>query len=237
MNNRRKFLINFSSGAAGLLLAGAAVAATDAVAKEKPKHSGAKTLSTDALQGSGEIPEVTVETSDGRSLRLYKDLVQDKVVLIHYMSINNEAAFPVVGQVLGIAKLLGSKLGTDVHIISITSDPQHDTPARLRVFAKHMGVPKHGWNFVRMSGESSMIVASRMHGHAHHPMPKAAIDVIQYGNEAAGLWGAFPARIEPEDALLRLSSVLPGTSVSGTLRRAGPRPLGAPGMTFNNRIA
>lgn len=237
MNNRRKFLINFSSGAAGLMLAGAAVAGSDVVAKEKPKFAGQKSLSTDLLQGSGEFPEVTVETSDGRTVKFYQDLVQDKVVLIHYMSINNEGAFPIVGKVLEIAKRFGAKMGTDVSIISITSDPQHDTPARLRVFAKHMGVPKKGWSFVRMSGESSTLVASRMHGHAHHPMPKAAIDLIQYGNEAVGLWGGFPANIEPEDAVLRVSSVLPGAPVSGPLRRAGPRRLGAPGMNFNNRMA
>jgi cytochrome oxidase Cu insertion factor (SCO1/SenC/PrrC family) len=238
MNNRRKFLVNFSSGAAGLLLAGAAAAATtDVVAKEKPKYADQKSLGTDMLQGSGEFPEVTVETSEGKTLKLYKDLVQDKVVLIHYMSIRNEAAFPVVAKVLEIAKRFGSKLGQDVHIISITSDPQYDTTARLRVFAKHMGVPRKGWDFVRMSGESSTLVASRMHGHAHHPMPKALVDLIQYGNETVGLWGGFPANIEPDDAVLRVTSVFPGKPVSGPLRRGGPRPLGAPGMSFNNRVA
>ena len=237
MNNRRKFLVNFSSGAAGLMLAGAAMAGSDVVANQKPKFAGQKSLSTDLLQGSGEFPEVTVETSDGKTVKFYQDLVQNKVVLIHYMSIRNEAAFPIVAKVLEIAKRFGSKVGTDVSIISITSDPQHDTPARLRVFAKHMGVPKKGWSFVRMSGESSTLVASRMHGHAHHPMPKAAIDLIQYGNESVGLWGGFPANIESEDAVLRVTSVLPGEPVSGPLRRAGPRPLGAPGMSFNNRIA
>ena len=237
MNNRRKFLINFSSGAAGMMLAGAAIAGTDVVAKEKAKYTGQTSLSTDMLHGNGDFPEVTVETMNGETLHFYKDLVQNKVVLIHYMSIRNEAAFPIVGKVLQIAKQFGSKLGSDVHIISISSDPKYDTPARLRVFAKHMGIPKKGWSFVRMSGESSTLVASRMHGHAHMPMPMAAIDLIQYGNETVGLWGGFPANIEADDAVLRVTSVFPGKPVSGPLRRAGPRPLGTPGMNFNNRVA
>ena len=238
MNNRRKFLINFSSGAAGLLLAGAATAATtDVVGKEKPHHAGQKTLSNDMLKGNGDFPEVTVETSEGKTVRLYQDLVQGKVVMLHYMSIRNEASFPVVAKVLEIAKRFGSKLGQDVHIISISSDPAYDTAARLRVFAKHMGIPRTGWDFVRMSGESSMIVASRMHGHAHHPVPTAIVDLVQYGNETVGLWGGFPANIDPEDAVMRVSSVFPGETPVGPVRRAGPRPLGAPGMNFNNRVA
>lgn len=238
MNNRRKFLINFSSGAAGLLLAGAATAATtDVVGKEKPKYADQKILSTDMLKGNGEFPEVTVETSEGKTLRLYQDLVQGKVVMLHYMSIKNEASFPVVANVLAIAKRFGDKLGKDVHIISISSDPQYDTAARLRVFAKHMGIPKQGWDFVRMSGESSTLLASRMHGHAHHPVPNAIVDLIQYGNEPVGLWGGFPAGIDPDDAVLRVSSVFPGVASVGPVRRAGPRPLGAPGMNFNNRVA
>ncbi len=237
MNNRRRFLLNFSSGAAGMMLAGAAVAGSDVIAKEKHQHVGQESMSTDVLQGSGEFPEVTVETSNGETLKFYKDLVQNKVVMLHYMSIRNEPAFPIVANVLEVAKRFGSKLGTDVHIVSITSDPAYDTPARLRVFAKHMGIPKKGWTFARMSGESSVLVASRMHGHAHHPMPKAAIDLIQYGNEAVGLWGGFPSGINPDDALMRVSSVLPGEAISGPPRRAGPRPLGSPGMSFNNRVA
>lgn len=237
MNNRRRFLLNFSSGAAGMMLAGAAVAGSDVIAKQKHQHVGKTSMSTDVLHGSGEFPEVTVETSDGETLNFYKDLVQDKVVMIHYMSIRNEAAFPIVARVLEVAKRFGSKLGTAVHVVSISSDPAYDTPARLRVFAKHMGIPKQGWTFVRMSGESSTLVASRMHGHAHQPMPKAAIDLVQYGNETVGLWGGFPSDVGPDDAFLRVSSVLPGEPVSGPLRRAGPRTLGSPGLSFNNRIA
>lgn len=218
------------------MLVGAAVAGKDVIAHEMPMHAG-KPMDIDMLHGNGEFPEVTVETSDGKTLKFYQDLVQNKVVLIHYMSINNEAAFPIVGSVLAIAKRLGSKVGKDVHIISITSDPQHDTPARLRVFAKHMGIPKQGWSLVRMSGESSTVVASRFHGHAHMPMPKAAIDLIQYGNETVGLWGGFPSTISTEDAVMRVSSVFPGEDVVGPLRRAGPRALDGPGTGFNNRVA
>ena len=238
MNERRKFLTSLSQGAVGLLAGTAAgVAVAAAAGKKSPLSDKALNANRGKLFGPGRIPEVKVETSEGKSLWLYADLIKGKIVLINYMAINNEQALPMTAKVLEIAKRLGPKLGKDVHIISITSDPAHDTPARLRSFAKRMGVPAQGWQFVRMSDESSMLVAARLHRHAMAPDPRSRIGVINYGNEPVGLWGLFPMDVSPDDAMLRIASVLPGKPLSGAPRRAGPRKLSEAGMTFNHRIA
>lgn len=210
--------------------AGAAVAG--AVGK-KPARDAARAK----LHGPGQLPEVSVETSEGKRLKLYADLIKGKVVLINYMAINNEQALPITAKLLEITRKLGPKVGSEVQVISITSDPEHDTPARLRDFAKRMDVPEHGWHFVRMSNESSMLVAARLHRHAMAPDPRSRIGVISYGNEPVGLWGLFPMNISADDATLRIASVLPGKPLDGAPRRAGPRKLSEAGAPFNHRIA
>ncbi len=238
MNDRRKFLVNVSSGAAGLLATGFAAGAVAAAAKGKSMHRRAiQYLSPDELLGPSQFPEVTVESSDGKTVKLYADLIKGKVVLINYMAINNEKAFPITTELLEIARRLGPKLGAEVHMISITSDPEHDTPARLRAFAKRMGVPKQGWHFVRMSGKNSAIVSARLYRHPMPPDPHTRLGVINYGNETVGLWGLFPMGISPEDAAMRIASVMSGKPISGPMRRAGPRKLDEIGQAFNNRIA
>lgn len=240
MGNRRKFLADLSIGAAGLLAAGtaASVVAKTASTKACDMHpKGREILSNDKLLGSGQLPEAMVELSDGRKVKLYADLIKGKVVVINHMAIDNEASFPVVANLLEVTRHLKLKLGTDVHIISITSDPVRDTPARLRAFAKRMGIPKQGWNFVRMSGADNTIVSARLYRHAMPPNPRASIGVVSYGNEAVGLWALFPVGISPQDAAIRIASVVTGQAVSGPLRKAGPRKLGEAGMTFNHRIA
>ena len=240
MGNRRKFLTDLSMGAAGLLAAGTAAGAVAKAAGGKacdmhPKE--VELLSNDKLLGRGQLPEAMVETSDGRTVRLYADLIKGKVVIINHMAIDNETSLPVVANLLEITRHLKLKLGTDMHIISITSDPVRDTPARLRAFAKRMGVPKQGWHFVRMSGADNAIVSARLYRHPMPPNPRARIGVINYGNETVGLWGLFPVGISPEDAALRIASVVTGHPVSGPLRKAGPRKLDEAGMAFNHRIA
>lgn len=235
MNERRKFLEQVTKGAAGLAVASIAGGALAAAEKsvEIGKQGAARVVK---LHGPGQIPEVEVQTSDGKFVKLYADLIKGKVVLINYMAIENEKELPITAALLRIAQRLGPKLGSDVHIISITSDPGHDTPARLRAFAKRMGVHERGWHFVRMSNESSMIVTARLHRHAMGPMPHSHIGPISYGNEPVGLWGLFPMHIDPDDAMLRISAILSSAPHAGTLRRAGPRKLGSEGASFNNRI-
>lgn len=235
MNERRRFLGLLSRGTMGLV---ATVTSIGAIAGAVAKKSARLRRVSPKLFGPGQIPEVVVEGSDQKSLRFYNDLIKGKVVLVNYMSIDNEAALPITAKLLEIAKGLGSKLGTEIHIVSITSDPLHDTPARLRAFVARMGIPAHGWHFVRMtSKQDSMIVSARLHRHPMLPDPHARVAAIHYGNEPVGVWGVFPASISPDDALMRIATILPGQPHAGPARRAGPRKLDAAGMPFNHRVA
>lgn len=238
MNNRRKFLANISTVAAGFLTAGFASGALAKALKPMRKHKVHEyTANSGELYGPGKIPEAMSEASDGKPVRFYADLVKGKIVLINYMSIASEKELPVTAKLLEIAKRLGPKLGTQVHIVSITSDPAQDTAVRLQEFTKRMGVPAKGWTFIRMSDRNNRIVTARLHRHPMTPMPQPRMAVISYGNEPVGLWGLFPYGISIDDAMLRIASILPAKPPTGAPRRAGPRPLGSPGMPFNSRIA
>lgn len=232
MNERRKFLVKFSGAAAGLLAAGAATAK-----KDRPTVNNKKLLTPERLHGRSQFPEAQVETFHGKSMRMYADLVKGKAVVINYMAINNEEAFPITQKLVDIASRLGPKLGSELHFISITSDPAKDTPERLREFAKRMGVPAKGWEFVRMAYEDSLVVSARLYRHDRTPDPHTTLDTVHYGNDAVGMWGQFPSTISTDDAVMRISSILLGKPVTGPMRQAGPRRLGERGLPFNNRIA
>ncbi|MDE2150092.1 MAG: hypothetical protein KGJ55_09770 [Gammaproteobacteria bacterium] len=233
MNERRKFLVKFSGAAAGLLAAGAATAN-----QSKPVAiDRGKLLTREKLQGRSQFPEAAAENSRGQLVRLYADLIRGKAVVINYMAIGNEQAFPITAKLVEVAHRLGPRLGSEVHFISITSDPVHDTPQRLREFAKRMGVPEKGWQFVRLADDDNLVVSARLYRHPRRPDPHTQLDTVHYGNDAVGVWGQFPSTISTEDAVMRVSSILPGKPVTGPMRQAGPRKLGEPGLPFNNRIA
>lgn len=188
------------------------------------------------MRGGDKFPNPAVVSHTGKKYRLYDDLVKDRVVMINYMSIKGHKGFPVTEHMARVAKALGKKLGREVFMYSITTDPGHDTPQRLKAFAEKHGA-RPGWSFLTATPSSMKSVNARLrrHGHSHgtHGYPTR---LVHYGNAKVGVWGAFGADSNPELAVTRLSWVRDGAAPKGAVKRAGPRKL-AGNFSAHNREA
>jgi len=197
---------------------------------------GGNSVAMVMADNTGSIPDVMVVTHEGRMAKFYSELISDQIVMINFMSIKREAKFPISAKMAAIADELGDRLGREVQIISITSDPDNDTPEKLAAFHKKMGGHK-GWTFASTSPGSADMLAHRFYRHGRNIALGGRMDIVQYGNAKAGLWAAFPWDINVKDAAERLSWVTPREVVQGEMRRAGPRPIGSDGQRWNNRQA
>lgn len=229
MNERRKFLAGLS-----VALPAMAVGAHESKGETSTHHDGHGMPAGAKLMGRSQFPEAEVETHEGDKVRLYADLVHGKVVVLNFMSIANEERLPLSGKLAEVAKILGDRMESEVRIVSISVDPETDTAERLREFAQKFGALK-GWYFVRASQDGAAALTSRFYRHGRDTRRPATLDIVQYGNDAVGLWGAFPSSVTAEDAASRVKSVMNGKQPSGELVQAGPRILGAAGPSFNNR--
>ena len=182
------------------------------------------------------IPDVTVMTHEGAVAKFYSELVSDQVVMINFMSIGREAAFPITAKMAAIAKALGPQLGTKVQLISITTDPDNDTYDKLAAFHRQFG-GYNGWTFVTTPSASAAMLSHRFYRHGRDLKLGGRMDIVQYGNDRFGLWAAFPWDIQVRDAVDRVNWVMPRDVATGEMRRAGPRPLESEGQRWNNRIA
>ena len=186
------------------------------------------------------IPDVAGVTHTGKHIYLYRDLVKDKVALIHFMSIAGEASYPATTHMAAVARGLGDKLGREVFMISVTRDPVSDIPERLATFAAQYG-DINGWTFVNLGSEGTVTLTDRIyHPQAHGGVParrQYTADVVFYGNGGVGLWGTFPVDIRPDDAARRVAWMMPGKPSAGPPQRGGPRRLNDVGLKSDNRIA
>lgn len=217
MTNRRDFLAGFKGGAS-----------LDAINDQ--------VCAAPVSDAKGSVPDVLVETHEGKIVRLYTDLIQNRVVTVNFTSLAQEASVPISSRLAETAALLGDRLGREVWMISISSDPHNDTAERLAAFHKKVGGYR-GWTFVRASEPSAAAVAHRFYRCGRDVVLGGKIDIVQYGNAKVGLWGAFPWDIKPHDAANRITWVMPRVVPAGELRRAGPRRLAAAGDPSNNRNA
>jgi protein SCO1/2 len=129
---------------------------------------------------------VLLVNQDGGAMRLYSDLLKGKVVVMHSLFTQCEGSCPVV--VATFARLqqwLGERLGKEVHLLSVSVDPETDTPARLKAYAEQFGA-KPGWYF--LTGKKSHIDWALYKLGYYVETREEHRNIIIVGNEPTGLW-------------------------------------------------
>lgn len=95
-----------------------------------------------------EIPDVAVYDQDGKKIRFCTDLMKGKVVAINFVFTTCTYICPILGQTFSdLQAALGERLGRDVFLISVSTDPTTDTPERLKTWGARFGA-KAGWTLV-----------------------------------------------------------------------------------------
>lgn len=94
------------------------------------------------------IPDVVVMDQDNHKLHFYRDLVQGKTVAINFIFTTcTTICPPLTANFARIQKTLLQQGKKDLHLISVSVDPENDTPERLKNYAA-MFHAQPGWTFV-----------------------------------------------------------------------------------------
>ncbi|MDF3935211.1 SCO family protein [Pseudomonas citronellolis] len=85
---------------------------------------------------------------DGRSVDLRRDLVGERIVVMGFVYTSCTTVCPLVSSIMGkLQARLGDQVGREVSLVSISVDPQRDTPQRLLDYSRryHAGP---GWRWL-----------------------------------------------------------------------------------------
>jgi protein SCO1 len=98
------------------------------------------------------IPDVEVLNQEGKKIHFYRDLVKGKVVVINFIFTTCTAICPMAAHTFSKIQNLtldrpGNRIGKDFHLISISIDPENDTPERLRDWGLKFKA-RPGWTFI-----------------------------------------------------------------------------------------
>jgi protein SCO1 len=112
------------------------------------------------LSKIGPAPEFTLTQQDGKRLTL-KEL-RGKVLAITFIFASCADTCPLLtAKMVGIQDRLGSVFGEKVYFVSITVDPQRDTPDVLKRYAEAYKVNPAGWAFLTGTRAEIRDVAKR----------------------------------------------------------------------------
>src|SRR5262252_6952105 len=108
------------------------------------------------------FPEVPLFTHEGKRVRLYEDLVKDKIVVLNFMYTRcTGVCSPVGANLLRVQKMLAPRVGRDIFFYSFTLKPEEDPPEVLRAHAQRLGVGP-GWSFVTGAPADMELVRRRL---------------------------------------------------------------------------
>lgn len=222
MTDRRDILKGVGIGAGVALVPAAGLLAAEGDAPEL--FQAAAYLCGPGGRIPGELPNVDLTSQDGARVRFRDDLLDGRLVLVNCMSIAREKHYPVADNLARVQRIVQERGLDNVRMLSLSVEPDQDTPEALYAFAKHIGAGP-GWTF--LTG-SPVAVATVRHTLFNMGASSAvaehdcSLGLIRYGNPSVGLWGAVPSRLDPARIADRLDWVRPRERPTGAARRRGP---------------
>lgn len=130
--------------------------------------------------------DVELTTQDGKAVRFYSDVLQGKTVVIESFFSTCTGTCPIMNATFAkIQAAVGDRLGKDVFLVSITVDPEHDTPEKLKEYAARMKA-RPGWLFLTGKkenvGQALYKLGLATEARENHK------NLFLVGNEPKGLW-------------------------------------------------
>ena len=163
--------------------------------------------------GAAWFTNVEVKTQDGRTLRFYDDVLKGKIVLINFFFTDCDAVCPLMTENLArVQELLGDRVGKDIFMVSISLQPEHDTPEVLAAYAKTYGVGP-GWLFLTGKKNDIELLRHRLGFVDSDPVedadPEQHIGTVRITNEPMHRWAMSPALVNPPSLVRTVKRVIP----------------------------
>jgi protein SCO1/2 len=154
-------LFNPTSGAKAEEAAAVAPAAAPPAAAADPhahcREMAAKAAMKRATDSSVDykLPDVRLVRDDGKSVTLAEELSDGRPVVLNFIYTTCNTICPVMSQTFAqLQRKLGDEAGK-VHMVSISIDPEYDTPARLAEYSKRFGAGAQ-WHFYTGTAQDSV---------------------------------------------------------------------------------
>jgi cytochrome oxidase Cu insertion factor (SCO1/SenC/PrrC family) len=139
----------------------------------------------------------------GKPVRFYSDALKGSTVLINVIYTECKDACPLITRSLvEVRKALGSDAPKTIRFVSISVDPERDTPEALRKFAQQNEAEHPAWIF--LTGRKSVVdgVTRKLGQYASEPEMHTSLLIA--GNVDRGNWIKIRPDTKPELIAARL---------------------------------
>jgi protein SCO1 len=193
------------AGALALLGATGRVFARDSEAARKPDAA--------AFDERLGLPDTKLVDHDGRERRLTSDVLRDRLAIVGFFYTTCGTVCPILSNLmLQVEQKLGSRVGRDVTMVSLSIDPLRDTPPRLTEYRRSLGAGE-GW--VWLTGARPQVEEALRAFGAYTADPARHPSQLMVGDARSGRWSrlnGFPSVQQVLDVVARADRIRGGTA-------------------------
>jgi cytochrome oxidase Cu insertion factor (SCO1/SenC/PrrC family) len=171
------------------------------------KMGDAQPAATDAASAAAQkyFGDVELIDQDGKPHRFYSDLLKGKTVVVNaFFTTCTSVCPPMTRNLEKVQEALGERFGREVFFVSISVDPEVDTPARLKDYATKFHA-KPGWLFLTGKKENVDLALYKLGQYVEDKNDHTTGIII--GNEATHLWKKALGIAPPAELIKVVASV------------------------------
>jgi protein SCO1/2 len=144
------------------------------------------------------IPDVQLVRDDGKRVSLAQEMNDGRAVVLNFIFTTCSSTCPLSSQTLSRFQ---DKLGPDrkrVHIMSISTDPEQDTPAQLREYAHKFGAGP-GWQHYTGTLAQSLKAQRAFDAYRGDKMSHTPVTLLRAANST--VWRRIDGFVTPNELL------------------------------------
>lgn len=135
--------------------------------------------------------DLPVIERSGRELRFYSDVLEGKIAVVDFIFTRCSGVCPMLSATMGgLQRRLGDLVGREVVLVSISIDPEHDSPAVLDGFARRFQAGP-GWLFLTGSRQNIDWISYKLG--AYNDEKEAHFAGFLVGDTLTGEWSKVVA--------------------------------------------
>jgi len=156
------------------------------------------------------VPDVEVVNQTGEHVHFSSGVVKDRVAVITSFFTSCTAFCPMTQERMSrLAKTLGRRMGKDVVFISVSVDPEHDTPKQMKAWADQFHIGP-GWTLVSGNKDNLTTLLKSLGLYVDMQRHQSALII---GNNKDG-WVRVSSWASPEKLTQVIDGIEKGTAVT-----------------------
>lgn len=142
----------------------------------------------------------------GEEVRFYTDVLKGKVVVINFIFTNCGDACPLLTfKLTQVRDALAGYFGDPVHFVSISVDPENDTPEALREFARQQRAEDEAWTYLTGSKKNIDTIVTRFGQYTADVESHSTLMIA--GNVDEGQWSKIPPQAPASAIALKVRNM------------------------------